>query len=338
MLTLAYDAATGAFRWRAFVVDHVAGLVGFRHGASVGVSPDNATVYVTGSTYSKTQGWQYTTAAYAAATGTQRWLSTFNADDSDYAKSLAVSPDGSTVYVTGTSDVSGGFSTYYTIAYRAADGVERWAKRYPLLGDVAGLALSPDGTQVFVSGVSSAGNGWNFVTVCYAASNGAKQWDATYDGPAHRDDYGEGLAVAPDGASVYVTGTSLATATEEDFATVAYSASSGAQLWASRHRGPAHGQGDASGVVAGPGGTRVYMTGWDVGENGSVGWDTIAYRASDGGVLWNSRLDAPKDQGNFAIALAASADRTKLYVVGTAFRRHHDDDYTTVAYLTGARP
>jgi hypothetical protein len=90
----------------------------------------------------------------------------------DRALSIGVSPDGTSVFVTGESFV-GGSSDYVTQAYSAADGIRRWSRRYdgPAHGlDVAAdLAVSPDGTSVFVTGASerSTGNS-DFATVAYA--------------------------------------------------------------------------------------------------------------------------------------------------------------------------
>jgi hypothetical protein len=44
--------------------------------------------------------------------------------------------------------------------------------------------------------------------------------------------------VSPDGSTVFVTGESAGTSGYQDYATVAYSASTGARLWTSRYDGP----------------------------------------------------------------------------------------------------
>ena len=83
-------------------------------------------------------GADYATVAYDAATGAQRWASRYNgpANRDDFALSVAVSPDGATVFVTGAS--FGGRNRaccnsdwdYATVAYDAATGAQRWASRY----------------------------------------------------------------------------------------------------------------------------------------------------------------------------------------------------------------
>ena len=129
---------------------------------AVGVSPDGSKVFVTGQSNTSASS-DYATVAYDAATGTQLWAKRYNgpANFFDGANALGVSPDGSTVFVTGQSDGSVGFE-YATIAYDAATGTQQWVSRFkgPTgLGNVANaLGVSPDGSRVFVTG-GSVGTG-----------------------------------------------------------------------------------------------------------------------------------------------------------------------------------
>ena len=72
------------------------------------VSPDGTRLFVTGDGKGRTTGHDYATVAYSAADGRRLWVSRYsynghaNSSD-DGARSVAVSPDGTTVYVTGTS-------------------------------------------------------------------------------------------------------------------------------------------------------------------------------------------------------------------------------------------
>ena len=158
--TVAYNAATGARLW-------VSRYNGPRSGndvaASVAVSPDGGTVFVTGQSAGRTSGTDYATVAYNAATGARRWVSRYSGpgNGKDAAVSVAISPDGRLVFVTGQS--AGPPTTgidYATVAYRAATGARLWASRYdgPVGGDdsAVALAVSPSGATVFVTGQSAA--------------------------------------------------------------------------------------------------------------------------------------------------------------------------------------
>jgi hypothetical protein len=59
----------------------------------------------------------------------------------------------------------------------------------------------------------------------------------------------------------------------DDYATVAYRAATGKQLWASRYNSPESGDDDADSVAVSPDGTTVFVTGW-----AAVGYATVAYR------------------------------------------------------------
>ena len=89
------------------------------------------------------------------------WLRRYNGpgNGSDSAQAIALSPDGTKIFVTGYSDgADPGFSfDYATVAYDVATGRKLWLNRYS--GSVctdaaAALAVSPDGTRVFVTGFS----------------------------------------------------------------------------------------------------------------------------------------------------------------------------------------
>lgn len=120
----------------------------------------------------------WATVAYRAATGARLWVKRHDGPVSskDAAVSLAVSPDGNTVFVTGESwlDSPGNRTApteYVTIAYRAATGARQWARHYQNgRADQAGavsVAVSPAGL-VFVTGTSQRDNGdGDYATIAY---------------------------------------------------------------------------------------------------------------------------------------------------------------------------
>ncbi len=70
-----------------------------------------------------------------------------------------------------------------------------------------------------------------------AVHPGSELWVARYQGTPVRN-IAYSVAVAPDGSAVFVTGTSDGQGTDYDFATIAYGAGTGSQIWARRYDGP----------------------------------------------------------------------------------------------------
>jgi WD40 repeat protein len=328
--TVAYDALTGAQLW---VSRYNGPGDGNDEATSVAVSPAGGRVFVTGRSDGAGPGQDYATIAYDAATGAQLWLRRYNGpgNSQDAAWSVAVGPRGGTVFVTGASSRTGTVSgdDYTTIAYNAATGVTRWLRRYNGPADLRDQAhfvvVGPRGREVFVTGRSEGRtSGFDYATVAYDAATGARLWARRYGGKAGRTDEASWAAVSPGGGRVYVTGFSRGTTSGRDYATVAYDAATGAQLWARRYNGPAGRDDDAKAVAAGPGGKRVYVTGYSEGRPGSD-YATIAYNAATGARLWASRLH----DVNFglALALAVSPGGRMIFVTG-----RYDYHYGTVAY------
>jgi DNA-binding beta-propeller fold protein YncE len=105
--------------------------------------------------------------------GVVLWSRRYNgtAKDDDIAHAIAVSPDGSRVFVTGASD---GGRTSLDIVTRAysADGRGLWTNRYAARDDdvAHAIAVSPDGSKVFVTGESTTRLGWeDYLTNAYSA-------------------------------------------------------------------------------------------------------------------------------------------------------------------------
>ena len=198
-----------------------------------------------------------------ASPGSRLWVKRYDgpASSVDAANALGVSPDGSTVFVTGESNGSTSAVDYATVAYDAATGAKKWAKRYngPANSNdwARALALSPDGSAVFVTGDSWAANSYpDYATVAYDASTGAKLWSRRYNGPENGDDYARALGVSPDGSMVFVTGSTKKPVGLYDYATVAYDAATGARLWTKRDSAGI----DANALGVSPDGSMEFVT------------------------------------------------------------------------------
>ena len=130
-----------------------------------------------------------------------------------------VSPDGTKVFVTGTSDDS----DYTTVAYNAVTGAQLWAARYngASTGERGADSVAVSGSTVFVTGSSYGGSttNYDYATVAYNAATGAQLWVQRYNG----DGLGNkalSMAVSPATGTVLVTGYSVDVGF--DYATIAY--------------------------------------------------------------------------------------------------------------------
>ena len=218
-----------------------------------------------------------------------------------------------------------------------APGDRLWTRRFDgpsHRGDQAtALAVSPGGSKVFVTGSSTGTNatGRDFATIAYEAS-GAKVWVKRYDGPSHGADAAAAVAVNPSGSRVFVTGSSFGGPTHDlDALTVAYRASSGAQLWSHRTNIKACCgccPDDPSAIAVSPDGSKVAIVARSIN-----GYLTVAYSASNGSVLW-SRTTAKNNFADHLGALAFAPSGSSVFVTG-----EQANAYLTIAYnaSTGAK-
>ena len=301
------------------------------HAESVAVSPDGKTVFVTGSKGED----DYVTIAYNAATGAQRWIKAYNGVVAvNFANALAVSPNGKTVFVTGQGDSASFVEQYATVAYNAATGAQLWVKRHSgvLLsadGYYNSVAVSPTGGAVYVTGIngdaSSAGAGYD--TIAYNAATGAQLWAKRYSSSGGA----LSLAVSPDGSTVFATGETFRPGAGIGYATVAYNAATGAQLWAKSYVGNlgAIPRALAYSVAVSPSGGTVYVTGlsWKAGFD----YATIAYNAATGAQQWIKLYAFPGNnstEGLGPVAEAVSPTTGTVIVTGADVA----GEWATVAY------
>src|SRR5438094_1438115 len=159
--TLEYDAVSGSKQWLS---RYNGAGVNDEHAVATVANPDSGNVYVAGWSENGTDfGLDYTTAAYDAATGTQKWVARYHRIDSSYeiATAIAVSHNGQRVYVTGYTDAgyNGAPPEYTTVAYDAATGSQLWVTFFvpPTTSDMNtgtpyAIAVSPDDTRIYVTG------------------------------------------------------------------------------------------------------------------------------------------------------------------------------------------
>jgi hypothetical protein len=305
--------------------------------AALGVSPDGATVFVTGYSFDPNTSYDDATVAYDAASGTRRWVARYNGpgNGDDVAYGLAVGRGGATVFVTGYTSRSNASKDYATVAYDAATGTARWVARYNGPGngdDVAyAVAVGPGGASVFVTGYSAGSNtSFDYATAAYDAATGTGRWVARYIGPGNGNDGTFALVVSPDGVAV-VTGYEWS-GTSYDYATVAYDAATGTQRWVARYNGPGNIDDVATAVGAAPDGATVFVTGYSAGSNTSLDYATVAYDAAPGTERWVARYNGPGNGDDGAYALGVGRHGGTVFVTGSSSGSKTSFDYATVAY------
>src|SRR5215831_9452479 len=166
------------------------------------------------------------------------------------------------------------------------------------------LAIVTTSIMALLAGVNAANPAAARVTRAGAApasSGGAQQWVSWYTGPGAQEDLSQAIAVAHNGSAVFVTGWfTSADRVDRDYATVAYKASTGAKLWARRYTGVSGQGGIAQAVAVDQAGTRVFVTGYSLGQTSFTDYVTIAYNAVTGARLWLRRYDGPASGHEYA--------------------------------------
>jgi sugar lactone lactonase YvrE len=314
--TVAYSAATGKQLWAS---RYNGPANGYDAAKAIAVSPDGTAVYVTGRSFAGANNFSYATIAYNATTGKQLWVSRYGqGTGAAGAESVAVSPDGGRVYVTGQSFPGSSDSVYATLAYSAASGKQLWARPYHGRGvkfnDANAMAVNPKGTTVFVTGTS----GFEIATVAYNAATGQLRWASRFHGAQEADDANVSLAVSPAGRTVFVAGTA-----HGEFTTIAYGAATGKQRWASQHGGYV-----VHSVAVSPRANAVYVTGYGRSD---TGFFTVAWTAATGRHLWTSLGPVGGIGFGSAELIAASPNGRTVFVTGWTQVGSHDD-YLTIAY------
>lgn len=304
---------------------------GSDYGQDVAVGPDGATVYVTGYARDPDETQTWLTLAYNALTGVELWSATYAGPGGsfDYGRALDVSPDGTTVYVTGSHRLSTSFTDneINVVAYDAATGAELW--QTPVPGERGqGYDIVAGDEAVFVTGEGAASGTQRYLVAAgLAADDGALLW-STAHGDGARSTLQRGNAIATDGDAVYVTGrTSVASIS--DFSVAAFDAADGALLWSDAYdyAGSTDYGNDiavADGVVVSAG--RGFWSTF----SGGTGTDfiTVAHDASSGARQWLATHDHEGTTSDWGEAL--STDGTRAYVTGNLRGASVSDQYLGV--------
>lgn len=205
------DAATGQLSWLGNQVDGSAGVSGLDGVVALALSPDGKHLYAVGRTAGAVVAF-----ARDGATGALGFVGTEldagvaggSAVDLDQPTALVVSPDGGQVYVASRSgnavqtfarDAATGSLSFTAAARNGLDGVIG-------LSGANGLAISADGTQLYVLALGS-----NSVALLHRAADGSlspgaapQVWASGSGVPGLQGP--SAIALTADGTELYVTG------------------------------------------------------------------------------------------------------------------------------------
>lgn len=317
-------ATAGSHDWTTIKYNSAGGqewlrtLDGGGSDAAFAITTDDAgNVYVTGSSAG---GFYSMTAKYNAA-GDQQWVQSFTTiGEGDAAVDIAVDDDGN-VYVTGYNvETITGFDIV-TIKY-SPNGAELWVRRYDSgSGEDVPAAIACDASGIYVTGRSNS----SFTTIKYDF-DGGEQWVRTYNG-GHGSDAPAALIV--DGAgNLYVTGQSVGSGTNSDYATIKYDAA-GTELWVRRYDGPTTELArdyDRPAAVAVDVLGNVFVTG-----NSADDYATVKYDAA-GTEMWTRRYSGTAAGADWATAIAVDASGN-AYVSGSSYGSATTQyDFATLSY------
>lgn len=322
-LVLAYNAATGAQLWVASPLAF-ASIAQYR---AVAVSPDSKTVYITGTEdfFGGSAHKSYDTLALNAATGATKWNTNtrFPPHVFHVVTSIVVSPDGSTVFVGGSSG---------TVAYNAATGAQLWLDAYKQAydRDPVSLAVSPDSATVYVasSGSAPGSGGAHYWTAALSATTGAQLWQATYRGAGTAENIAAtAIALSPDGSQVYVSGSAAA----GKFTTIDYNAATGKQAWLQQTPNVGGTVQTPAFLAVSPDGSEVAVTGASDQASGQFGYQTAVFDAATGAPLWSATYQGTGEASQPA-GITFSQSGAQVILTGTSGPFGGLQEFATVAY------
>jgi DNA-binding beta-propeller fold protein YncE len=336
--TLAYDAVDGSPLWQARF-----GAAKSQHGDAIAVSPDGNHVFVSGPTgvasYAASDGtveWSLggtshdlgrirsfievspdgsrlywavlgSVEALDAATGALQWSKDIGELE---MHALAVSLDGSRVFVVNSEFFSSSdFSTGLT-ALRASDGAIDWAKTLSLANTSYTLAMSPLGGRLFLS----YHQGQYGRTLAYRVGGGPRLWVIPSGGTSLTASQDGGLFEASGGSAYRIT---------------ALSTKAGLHLWTRTFGAEIDGHDDPTGIVLGPSEKRLYVTGRTTTKRGDLDFGTVALKPS-GSRTWVSHYNGPGHALDAAMAITTGPDGN-VFVTGESEGVTSSCDYASVA-------
>jgi hypothetical protein len=250
------------------------------------------------------------------------------------------------VYVAGSTIEGAPFAyDFMTIKYNSS-GVEQWTRTYNGTGNGVDMethiALDATG-NIYVTGQSNGllkkgikGQKGPIVSINTFADvytikynpNGGVMWQRRYDGPSHKIDRPEAIALDNAG-NVYITGSTSIDQNNIDYLTMKLAGSNGAILYTAQYNGSGNRIDEATGIVVNNAG-EAFVTGLsDPYGNSAYNYVTIKY-TSTGAEAWTQSYNGPADGTDIANAISMDGFGF-VYVTGQS-QGDFGYDFATVAY------
>jgi uncharacterized delta-60 repeat protein len=266
------------------------------------------------------------------ANGILQWTARFDgaAKQSDYGTSITIGVSGR-IYVSGRTN-NGNDDDAITIAYDPATGTSLWSKIYDgMQGDdrASQMVLDPN-ENVYISGRTSNGNDFDFLTISYSAS-GVQRWVNTYNGKGSGDD--RAMAMVLDRANnIIVSGESdedpSSLMINFDYATIKYG-SLGDKKWETIFHTSYNGN-DTPSAMAVDDSSNIYITGQC--DNGLIsGLDYTTIRLNPSGAL-NGEVSYSGSGNHADGATGAVYNNGALFITGTSTIPGSQSDIVSLKY------
>lgn len=205
----------------------------------------------------------------------------------------------------------------------------------------ADLALSPDGATAYVALEEQTGlNPWeapsDWEIAAHDTATGAERWEAHVTDLSAQS-FPAGIAVSPDGQSVYVAGSDREAFGDGTSATVvvAFDAATGDERWRARYDGSPHIDNPRT-LAADGGGVYVAVISAGPSGNGDLDYVLWALEPDTGAERFATRWSGIGDgRVDSAFDLALAPDGSAAYLTGkSAGHGEYNIDFGTVAFVT----
>ncbi|MBL8008056.1 MAG: SBBP repeat-containing protein [Ignavibacteria bacterium] len=295
------------------------------------IAADNSgNIFITGESTGSGSNKDFVTIKYNSS-GNEEWVWRYNGAGNSVDIPSSVSADlNGNCYVTGSTFGNGTSFDCVTIKY-SSDGTQEWINIYngPGNSNDAGNYISADNYgNVYVTGESfGVSSNFDYVTIKYNSS-GNEIWNRRYNTSLNARDIGRALVI--DGSeNVIVTGESVGSGTNSDYATIKYD-SSGTELWVNRYTGPASSSPDEARAITSDENGNIIVTGISVGNLTSYDFATVKY-SSAGTELWVQRYNGPSNSFDEASSVTTD-NQGNVYVSGLSFNTGTMDDLVVIKY------